>query len=374
MPGRFPEGRWRRGRHLPGPEPDNGAPGAKREFAASLRRLIETSGPISLAQYMAESNAHYYASRDPLGAAGDFTTAPEISQMFGEMIGLWLADMWQRAGAPGRVCYVELGPGRGTLARDALRAMRAAGLVPELHLVEASPALRAAQGDLLEGATFHEDLSTVPADAPLLLVGNEFLDALPARQLVKTAGGWREVMVGLADGRFGPLAGRQPMDAALPPARRAAAEGTIIETSPAAAAITGEVARRLAEQGGAALLIDYGAREWRTGSTLQAVRGHAKVDPFAHPGEADLTAHVAFPELAEIAVAEGARWLGTVEQGAWLRAIGIDQRAAALANASTSRADEIAVALERLVGAEGMGALFKVMGLVAPEWPDGAGF
>jgi len=345
-----------------------------RALAEALRRLIASDGPISLAQFMAESNAHYYAHRDPLGAAGDFTTAPEISQMFGELIGLWCADIWQRAGAPARVLYVELGPGRGTLAADALRAMSAQGLRPRVHLVEGSPALRAKQAALVPNAQFHDDLAGVPEDAPMLLVANEFLDALPVRQLVKTAQGWREVMVGLEEQRFALRAGTVPMDAAIPEGRREAEGGTVIETSPAAAGIVGEAAARLAAQGGAALFIDYGHARPRAGSTLQAVRGHASVDPLAHPGQADLSAHVDFATLVRVAQARGARWLGTAEQGAWLMALGIDARATALARTAPKRADEIAAAHARLVAGEQMGALFKVMGLAAPGWPDGAGF
>ena len=346
-----------------------------RDLADHFRRLIASTGPISLAQFMAESNAHYYAHRDPLGAAGDFVTAPEISQMFGELIGLWLADIWRRAGSPANVHYVELGPGRGTLARDALRAMAAFGLAPGVHLVEASPALRERQASLVPQAHFHGDLTSLPEDGPLLLVANEFFDALPVRQLAMTTQGWREVMVDCDQaGRFVRVAGTQPMDAAVPAERRAATEGTLIETSPAAAALMGEVARVLSAQGGAALIVDYGYTAPVYGPTLQAVRAHEKVDALAMPGAADLSAHVDFAAFAAIAQAQGCRWLGTAEQGAWLRALGIDARAAALARGAPGRADEIAAARDRLVGAAQMGALFKVLGLIAPGWPDGAGF
>ncbi|HEY0959316.1 MAG TPA: SAM-dependent methyltransferase [Novosphingobium sp.] len=341
-------------------------------LTAIFRRLIETQGPITLAHYMGEANARYYASCDPLGAAGDFVTAPEISQMFGELMGLWLADIWIRAGRPEPVHYVELGPGRGTLARDALRAAARAGLSPQIHLVEASPPLRAVQAEALPTAHWHRDLSTLPADGPLLLLANEFLDALPVRQLVNTGHGWRERMVGWRDGRFAPVAGSRPMDAAVPAARREAAEGTIIETCPGAAAVVQEAALRLAAQGGAALFIDYGYAQVRDGSSLQAVRAHRKVDPFLDPGEADLTALVDFATLAEVAAAQGARWLGTVEQGAFLTALGIDARAAALARRAARGAVE--AARTRLVAPDQMGALFKVMGLAAQEWPEAAGF
>lgn len=346
----------------------------ERSLSDTFRRLIATTGPIALAQYMAEANARYYAKADPFGAAGDFVTAPEISQMFGELIGLWLADLWDRAGRPEPAHYVELGPGRGTLARDALRAMKRFGLEPQVHFVETSDALMVMQSQAVPEALFRPDLTNVPFEGPILLVGNEFLDALPVRQLIRTADGWREVMVAVDGDRFVGVPGAQPMDAALPEARRNEPEGTLIETCPAAAAVAGEVAARLAEQGGAALFIDYGHASQRTGSTFQAVRRHEKVDPFAAPGEADLTAHVDFATLAEVAQARGARWLGTVPQGPWLRALGIEARAAALGAAAPRHREAIAAAMHRLVDAEQMGELFKVMGLAAPGWPDGAGF
>ncbi len=349
-------------------------PAARDPLAAIFRRLIANTGPISLMHYMGEAGARYYSSRDPLGAAGDFVTAPEISQMFGELIGLWLADIWIRAGRPERVHYVELGPGRGTLARDALQAARRFGLEPEVHLVEASAALQEIQLLTVPGATWHHDLSALPADAPLLIVANEFLDALPVRQLVKTAEGWRERMVAVEDDRFICIAGPQPMDAAVPETRRAAAVGTILEFCPGATAVIDEVARRLMEQGGAALFIDYGHDAPRDGSTLQAVRNHLKVDPFVNPGEADLTAHVDFAALAPIAQARGCNWLGTVPQGGWLRELGIEARADALAAFAPQHTEAIHAAKDRLAGEDQMGALFKVMGLTAPGWPDGAGF
>jgi NADH dehydrogenase [ubiquinone] 1 alpha subcomplex assembly factor 7 len=343
-------------------------------LAESFRRLIRNTGPISVAQFMGESNARYYSQADPLGATGDFVTAPEISQMFGELIGLWLADMWVRAGRTEPAIYVELGPGRGTLASDALRSARRYGLEPEVHFVEGSPALKNVQLKAVPEATWHHDLASIPADGPMLLVANEFLDALPVRQLVRTAQGWRERMVGLADDAFAFVAGAQPMDAAVPPEWREAAEGTILETCPAAAAITYEIAGRLLAQGGAALLIDYGHAEERTGSTLQAVRAHRKVDPFAHPGEADLTAHVDFATLARIAQSRGVRWLGIRSQGEWLHALGIEARTETLAARAPHYRRELAEARDRLIRDDAMGTLFKVMGLAGPGWPDGAGF
>ena len=346
-----------------------------RSLADTFRRLIAATGPISLQQFMGESNARYYASRDPLGSEGDFITAPEISQMFGELIGLWLADLWIRAGRPDFPGYVELGPGRGTLARDALRAMKRYGLEPDVHLIEGSIELKRLQLEAVPQAQFHADLSTVPMDGPVLLVGNEFLDALPVRQLAMTAEGWREIMVATDEaGHFVCVAGRQPMDAAVPEPRRKAEVGTVIETCPGAAAVMFEAAGRLAAQGGAALFIDYGHENPRTGSTLQAVAKHRKVDPFAAPGRADLTAHVDFAAMADIARSRGARWLGTVAQGDWLRALGIESRADALAEFAPQHRDALMRAKERLTGDGQMGLLFKVMGLAAPDWPDGVGF
>lgn len=343
-------------------------------LSAVFARLIGDVGPISVQHYMGEANARYYASRDPLGAAGDFVTAPEISQMFGELIGLWLADVWIRAGREEPVHYVELGPGRGTLARDALRAAKRYGLEPSVHFVETSIALRNVQLASVPDARWHHDLSTVPVDGPVLIVGNEFLDALPVRQLVMTEGGWRERMVDWQDGRFVPVIGPRPMDAAVPEAQRFDPVGTILETCPGAAAVIDETAGRLVEQGGAALFVDYGHDAPRSGSTLQAVRAHLKVDPFAAPGEADLTAHVDFATLATIARSRGAKWLGTVTQGRFLRELGIESRAESLSAFAPAQAAAVHAAMERLIGDAQMGTLFKVMGLAAPRWPEGVGF
>jgi NADH dehydrogenase [ubiquinone] 1 alpha subcomplex assembly factor 7 len=349
----------------------NGSDGGLR---AVFARLIAATGPITVAHYMAESNARYYGARDPLGTAGDFITAPEISQMFGELIGLWLADLWIRAGCPTPVHYVELGPGRATLARDALSAARRFGLLPHVHFVEASAPLTALQRAVFPDASWHGDLSTVPGEGCLLLVANEFLDALPVRQLVRTAAGWRERMIGWDGKDLVALAGERPMDRAVPPSFADAPEGSILETSPAAASVTSEIARRLHAQGGAALIIDYGHATPRLGSTLQAVRAHARVDALAFPGEADLTAHVDFAALVPIAQAQGARWLGTVTQGAWLRAMGIAARAQTLSRAAPEQAEAVRAAMERLADEQHMGLLFKVMGLTAPGWLEGAGF
>lgn len=348
---------------------------AKRDLGDTFRRLIAATGPISLAHYMAESNARYYANNKVFGGEGDFITAPEVSQMFGELIGLWLADMWIRSGRTEPVHYVELGPGRGTLARDAQRAMRRYGLDPKMHLVETSGRMRDAQLATLPDAIHHHDLSRIPVEGPILLVANEFLDALPVRQLVQTAEGWREVMVGVDDsGEFIELAGQQPMDSAVPEARRNAPPGTVIETSPACASILFEVAGRLVEQDGVALFIDYGFLRGDGGASVQAVRGHQKVGVFDAPGEADISAHVDFAQMEQIARSRGCQVLGTVTQGDWLGSLGIADRAEALSEFAPQHRDALMRARDRLTAPDQMGELFKVMGLAAPDWPDAVGF
>lgn len=339
------------------------------DLAESFKRLIRETGPISLAQYMGESNARYYTSRNPLGETGDFITAPEVSQVFGELIGLWLADIWVRAGTPEPVHYVELGPGRGTLASDALRAAERYGLKPKVHFVEGSESLRQIQRGTVRGVTHHADLTTLPDDAPLLIVANEFFDALPIRQLLRSAEGWRERMVGLEDDRLAFVFGDKPMDSAVPQSWRHASQGTIIETSPASSAIMGELAERLAEQGGAALVIDYGPREARSGATLQAIKGHEKVDVFSAPGNMDLTAHVDFEMLSQVAQRKGAQVLGLQMQGDWLTALGIDMRMEALKRRAPGQADKLKRQQDRLVAEDQMGLLFKVLGLTGKDWP-----
>lgn len=346
--------------------------GIATDLAATFRRLIERHGPMPVSRYMGESNARYYSGRDPLGSAGDFTTAPEISQMFGEMVGLWLADLWNRSGRPA-AAYVELGPGRGTLARDALRAMNSQGMAPPVHLVEGSEALRKLQADRLGQAKFHDSIDTLPEDRPLYIVANEFLDALPIRQLVLTERGWRERMIALEDDRFVFAAGRSPMDDVVPEHHRSHPVGTVIETCPAAAATVEEIARRIDIQGGAALFIDYGYLVPQTGETLQAVRAHEKVGVFDAPGEMDLTALVDFATLGHMAKRAGLA-VDSATQGAWLNAMGLGLRAQALAQRFPDRADELDRARDRLVGTDQMGGLFKVMALTPRGAPRGAGF
>ena len=290
-------------------------------LAERLARAITLGGPIPVSQFMAAANAHYYATRDPLGAAGDFTTAPEISQMFGELIGAWAADLWDRAGRPA-VAWVELGPGRGTLSADALRVMARAGLAPPVHLVETSETLRRVQAERLPGATWHDSLNTLPEDLPLLVVANEFFDALPIRQLVRRGDAWHERLVACQDTLFVPVAGAALPDTIVPPSLRDAAPGAVIETSPASVAVMADLAARIVAQGGAALVIDYGYEGPAIGDTLQAVRAHAFANPFEAPGEQDLTAHVDVATLGLVATASGARLDGPVGQGAFLRALG----------------------------------------------------
>jgi SAM-dependent MidA family methyltransferase len=347
---------------------------AKVDVGKSFRRLIKETGPISLARYIAESNARYYASRDPLGEQGDFITAPEVSQMFGELIGLWFADLWVRMGSRKRIHYVELGPGRATLTKDALTAAGRYDFAPQVHFVEASPTLRKIQREAFPDCQHHHDLSTLPDDAPLLIVANEFFDALPIHQLVRSADGWFERMVGLEGNDFVFKPGKERMDHIVPPSWRTAAQGATIETSPAAVAVMGEIAQRLKDQGGAALIIDYGHMELRAGTTLQALKAHQKVDVFAHPGEADITAHVDFELLSHVATEHGADVMGLQFQGEWLRQMGIDTRLEALQRRNPSEKDKLKRQRDRLVEDNQMGTLFKVLGVCGRRWPFGVGF
>ena len=347
---------------------------AKIDLGKSFRRLIKETGPISLAHYIAESNARYYASRDPLGEQGDFITAPEVSQMFGELIGLWLADLWVRMGSRKRIHYVELGPGRGTLAKDALAAAARYEFAPQMHFVETSPTLRAIQREAFPDCHHHHDLSTLPDDAPLLIVANEFFDALPVHQLVRSADGWFARMVGLDGDDFTYVSGKERMDHLVPPSWVTAPQGAMIETSPAAVALMAEISQRLREQGGAALIIDYGQMELRAGATVQALKSHQHVNIFAHPGEADITAHVDFELLLQVAEDNGADVMGLQYQGEWLRQMGIDTRTEALQRRNPGDKDELKRQRDRLVEGDQMGTVFKVLGICGRRWPYGVGF
>ncbi|EPX83832.1 hypothetical protein ruthe_02630 [Rubellimicrobium thermophilum DSM 16684] len=336
-------------------------------LAGLIAARIAEGGPLTVADYMAECLLHprhgYYVTRDPLGAGGDFTTAPEISQMFGELLGLALAQAWLDQGAPAPVILAELGPGRGTLMADVLRATaHVPGLHAALsvHLVEASPVLRALQARRVPQARWHDRLEDLP-EGPLLLLANEFLDALPIRQFVRKGGGWAERVVGLQDGRltWGLM---PPVPVPALAARLADTEdGDMVELCPALPGIVAEIGRRIAAHGGAALIVDYGDSR-PLGDTLQAVARHRRVDPLATPGEADLTAHVDFAAVAEAAAPACAT--GPVPQGVVLQRLGILQRAAVLARRLSGPALEShQAALHRLTAPEEMGTLFKVMGL-----------
>ena len=340
-----------------------------------LTHRIEASGPISVAEYMRVANTAYYGRADPLGADGDFITAPEISQMFGEMVGIWLSDIWLRRGRPSPCYYVELGPGRGTLAADALRTMKRFGCEPEVHFVENSRVLREKQLAAVPAAMFHDDVETLPTDAPLFIVANEFFDALPIAQMIATNVGWHErVVVADHSPRFAAVPGPRSTDALVPKQFRMASVGSIYETCPDATAVMDTLSTRLSDQGGAMLTIDYGYLEPALGSTLQAVQNHKYADPFSNPGHCDLTAHVNFHALALCAQRSGLNVAGPCDQGAWLLGLGIDQRAMSLAQANPDRATEISAARSRLVARESMGALFKVMATYAKGWPEPEGF
>jgi SAM-dependent MidA family methyltransferase len=344
----------------------------------NLAARIRALGPLTVAEFMAEALMHpafgYYATRDPFGVTGDFITAPEISQMFGELLGLCLAQAWLDQGSPSGVVLVELGPGRGTLMADILRATaRVPGFHAALsvHLVETSPKLRAIQATRVPGATWHHDISTLP-EGPLWLVANEFLDALPIRQFVRTGPAWRERIIGLVDAQlaFGlaPPLPVEPLEDRLSDTK----DGDMVEFCPALAPMVGEVGRRVAAHGGAAVFLDYGG--WRSaGDTLQAVKGHAYCDPLDAPGEADLTAHVDFEAIARAAAP--ARATAMTTQGDLLRALGIEARAAVLSRNLTGEALESHVAaLHRLTDPAQMGHLFKAMGLYPPGAPPPPGF
>lgn len=338
------------------------------DLGAQLIRRIKTTGPITLADYMAECLLHpsmgYYTTRPPFGRGGDFITAPEISQMFGELIGLALAQTWLDQGAPSRFVLAELGPGRGTLMQDALRATAS---VPGFHdaaqlvLVEASPALRTEQATRLPKAQFVDHLADIP-EGPLFLVANEFFDALPVRQAIRDEHGWRERVIGAGETLHFGLTDPAPL-AVLDHRLDDTKPGDIVEWHPALPAFAQEIGRRLNQHGGAALLIDYG--HWHgTGDTFQAVQDHHPTDPLAAPGHADLTAHVDFAEIARHADTQHS---GMTDQGVFLERLGITARAQSLAqNLRGSDLENHISAHRRLTHPDHMGTLFKVLGLVGP--------
>ncbi|MBP7242165.1 SAM-dependent methyltransferase [Amaricoccus sp.] len=337
-------------------------------LAATLAARIAATGPIGLDDFLAAAGQGYYAAADPFGARGDFVTAPEVSQMFGELIGAWLAQVWLDQGAPSRFVLAELGPGRGTLMADALRAMAAApGLLAaaELWLVETSPVLRRAQAERLASAAprFADRVSALPP-GPLYLIANEFFDALPIRQHRRADPAWQERRVGLAGGRLAFEWGSLRIDPDLDRRFPLTADGVIVETCPVGEVAAAVVGARIAAEGGAALVIDYGAWDG-VGDTLQALSRHAPVDPLAAPGTADVTAHVRFRALAE--AASPARAFGPEPQGAFLERLGIAARAARLARGrGPDVATLIAADVRRLTDAAEMGTLFKALAFVPP--------
>ncbi len=356
------------------------------ELTATIARRIRREGPLSTAVFMAialhDPEAGYYARHDPLGSAGDFITAPEISQIFGELIGLCCADLWRHIGQPDPVILAELGPGSGALLVDFLHA---AATLPgfrralDLYLVEASPVLRARQQRRLGslGARFVAGIDALPP-GPLLLVANEFIDALPIRQLVHGRAEWAERLVALdqedrlvfADGPESPA-----VTLLVPPALRAQPTGTVVEICPAAAALAAALGERLATQPGAALFVDYGYFPSAPGATLAALRRHRATAVLDDPGNADLSAHVDFAAFATAASAAGAVIHGPVAQGRFLAALGAEARLAALsAGASEAQRAALTSGLERLIDPAQMGNLFKVLALTSPGLPAPAGF
>jgi NADH dehydrogenase [ubiquinone] 1 alpha subcomplex assembly factor 7 len=369
---------------------DGGQTGAKTHprsdgLTAALVRRIRQSGPITLADYMAacllDPTQGYYTRSEVFGAAGDFITAPEISQMFGEILGLALAQSWLDQGAPAPFVLAELGPGRGTLMADILRAVaRVPGFrdAARVVMVEASPRLRGVQAAALHPhpACWVDRAEDLP-EGPLWLVANEFFDALPIRQFLREGAGWSETVVGLAADGATLMAGRAPVSAVLDLAHRLAETppGAVVEICPSAVSILGAIALRIATaRQGLALVVDYG--DWAgTGDTFQALRRHAPVDPLAQPGLADLTAHVDFAALAGAARAAGARVCGPIGQGKYLGRLGIGLRAEVLARGLQGDArDRHMAAFHRLTDPAEMGTLFKVLAITAGSAPRPPGF
>jgi NADH dehydrogenase [ubiquinone] 1 alpha subcomplex assembly factor 7 len=355
-------------------------------ISRKIARRIGAEGPLSIAAFVAmalhDPEEGYYARRSPIGAQGDYVTAPEISQIFGELIGLWCALMWHRLGEPDPIILAELGPGRGVLIEDLLRA---AAVIPtfrralRLHLVEASPALRAEQETRLAGlrpvwVSRFEDLP----EGPMLLVANEFLDALPIRQFVRGRARWSERMVGLDDNRFVFVDGPEsPAASLLVPTlhRDSVRPGTVVEICPAALAIAAGLSARFTRRPGAALFVDYGYFPSMPGSTLRALHRHCAVSPLAAPGTADLSAHVDFAAFAEAAHAGGAVTYGPVPQRWWLTALGAEQRATVLRAGATPRQRQaLDAGVRRLLDPGQMGTLFQAITLTSPGMPPPPGF
>ncbi len=364
-------------------------PETQTPLAAALRERISREGPISVHDFMqaclSDARAGYYMTHQPIGTDGDFITAPEISQVFGELLGVWAASVWQTMGEPASVIVAELGPGRGTLMADALRVF---GRVPRLlnsvtlALVETSPVLRGTQQETLSKSPapvqWYDSVEDVP-QGPLILIANEFIDALPVRQFLRQGGAWRERCVTPTNkGRFAFCAGAPVSDDELPASLRGAevADGAIIETCPAALSLVSLLAQRAKHSAVAALFVDYGHVETGIGDTLQAVQRHRFADPLAAPGEADLTTHVDFAALKDAATALGLAAYGPMPQGEFLLRLGLVQRCERLLqNAVPEQKAAILSGAARLTGPNHMGLLFKIIALqssgLAPPPPFG---
>lgn len=352
-------------------------------LASRMAELIAAEGPLSVAQYMSmcqfDPQNGSYSARQTIGR--DFITSPEISQTFGEMLGLWMLQTWHDQGRPARPRLVELGPGRGTLMADMLRTITAAApeflLDAEVSLIEASRALAAAQQQKVGAANadieWYERFDESLADRPIFLIANEFFDCLPTRQFVKTERGWCERMIGVKDGALSFALSPVPLDA-VPPSRADAPDGAVYEVSSAATALSEEIGRAVAQKGGAALIIDYGYDAPGIGETLQAVANGQFVDVLAAPGESDISAHVDFLALAEAAEGTGAAIYGPVTQCNFLADVGIGPRAERLMMANPQEAKNIAVAVDRLVNPAEMGALFKALAIMPANATQPPGF
>ena len=361
-------------------------------LAQVIRQHIETTGPMSVADYMGLCLGHseygYYITRDPFGKGGDFVTAPEISQMFGELIGLWLAQAWLDRGSPKQCHLIECGPGRGTLMSDILRAAKMApGFLDSLqiHLVETSPTLTKAQQQNLADypVTWHQDLNSLPepeAAIPQFFVANEFFDALPIHQLMKTDIGWHERVIGWDEGSndfaWTLNSKKRNLEALLSEKVLKEAEtGDIAEVSPISLALSEIMADHIAHSNGVGLYIDYGYAQSATGDSFQALKDHEFCDCLDHCGEADLTAHVDFQAISNAFTRGGCQSLPLLEQGLFLQRMGIEARATQLsANGNNKQKQDIASVLKRLTDTDEMGSLFKVLAVRAPNGPTLAGF